>query len=119
MNIVYSSQKKKKNRERERVFVVLVYDNVLFSLQKITFAAARQSQFLLWKVKKPCLQEHVLDEMFHAALNLSQRVAYEREKEIFSLSILFGSGNIFEELGSQLHAYSKEFLIELYGFMAI
>ncbi|XP_059449173.1 uncharacterized protein LOC132180389 isoform X1 [Corylus avellana] len=50
-------------------------------MEKITVAAARQSQFLLWKVNKPSLQEHVLDEMFHAALNLSKRVAYEREKE--------------------------------------
>ncbi|XP_059432515.1 uncharacterized protein LOC132165849 isoform X2 [Corylus avellana] len=50
-------------------------------MEKLVVAGARQSQFLLWKVNKPSLQEHVLDEMFRAALNLSQRVAYEREKE--------------------------------------
>ncbi|KAB1210684.1 hypothetical protein CJ030_MR6G009124, partial [Morella rubra] len=50
-------------------------------MEKLVVAGARQSQFLLWKVKKPTLWEHVLDEMFHAALNLSQRVAYELEKE--------------------------------------
>ncbi|KAG2715889.1 hypothetical protein I3843_03G102000 [Carya illinoinensis] len=50
-------------------------------MEKLVVAGARQSQFLLWKVNKPCLWKHVLDEMFHAALNLSQRVAYEREKE--------------------------------------
>ena len=40
-----------------------------------------QSQFLLWKVNKNTLQEHVLDEMFYAALTLSQWVAYELEQE--------------------------------------
>lgn len=51
-------------------------------MEKFVVTGARQSQFLLWKVNKPCLWEHVLDEMLHAALNLSQRVAYEWEKEI-------------------------------------
>lgn len=39
------------------------------------------TQFLLWKVNKQNLWEHVLDEMFHAALNLSHRLAYERERQ--------------------------------------
>ena len=42
---------------------------------------ARQSKFLLWKVNKPFLWEHVLDEMYHAALNLSLRLAYEQERD--------------------------------------
>ncbi|GMY07184.1 DNA-directed RNA polymerase III subunit RPC3 isoform X1, partial [Fagus crenata] len=51
-------------------------------MEKFVVTGARQSQFLSWKVNKPSLWEHVLDEMLHAALNLSQRVAYEWEKEI-------------------------------------
>lgn len=41
----------------------------------------------------------------------------------FPCQILFGSGNFSKEwlilLGSQQHAYSEEFLIEVYGSMAI
>ncbi|KAF9588772.1 hypothetical protein IFM89_015499 [Coptis chinensis] len=40
-----------------------------------------QSQFLLWKVNKSSLGEHVFDEMCHAALNLRLRLAYELEQE--------------------------------------
>lgn len=50
-------------------------------MQKLQLTGARQSQFLLWKVNKNTLQEQVLDEMFHAALNLSLRVAHELEQE--------------------------------------
>ncbi|XVF12502.1 hypothetical protein REPUB_Repub08aG0124600 [Reevesia pubescens] len=50
-------------------------------MEKLQLTGVRQSQFLLWKVNKNTLREHVLDEMFHAALNLSQRVAYELEQE--------------------------------------
>ncbi|KAJ4706026.1 DNA-directed RNA polymerase III subunit RPC3-like [Melia azedarach] len=56
-------------------------------MEKLVVAGARQSQFLLWKVNKHILWEHVLDEMFHAALNLSLRVACEldQEKELLNL----------------------------------
>ncbi|KAF3432981.1 hypothetical protein FNV43_RR24083 [Rhamnella rubrinervis] len=44
-------------------------------------------QFLLWKVNKSILCEHVLDEMYHAALNLSLRSTHEMEqhKELLNL----------------------------------
>ncbi|XP_021892238.1 DNA-directed RNA polymerase III subunit rpc3 [Carica papaya] len=56
-------------------------------MEKLVVTGARQAQFLLWKVNKRTLWEHVLDEMFHAALNLNQRLAYEleQEKELLSL----------------------------------
>lgn len=56
-------------------------------MEKLVVTGARQSQFLLWKVNRQILWKHVLDEMFHAALNLSLRVAYEldREKELLNL----------------------------------
>ncbi|KAJ4822945.1 hypothetical protein Tsubulata_000298 [Turnera subulata] len=38
---------------------------------------AGATQFLLWKVDKQKVWWHFLDEMFHGALNLSLRVAYE------------------------------------------
>lgn len=50
-------------------------------MEKLVVTGARQSKFLLWKVNKPILWEHVLDEMHHAALNLSLRLAYEQEKD--------------------------------------
>ncbi|GAY41156.1 hypothetical protein CUMW_057250 [Citrus unshiu] len=56
-------------------------------MEKLVVTGARQSQFLLWKVNRQILWKHVLDEMFHAALNLSLRVSYEldREKELLNL----------------------------------
>ncbi|XP_030475192.2 uncharacterized protein LOC115692478 isoform X1 [Syzygium oleosum] len=50
-------------------------------MEKVVVTAPRQMQFLLWKVNKSTLWPHVLDEMYHAALNLNLRVAYELEKE--------------------------------------
>ncbi|CAI9092235.1 OLC1v1027425C1 [Oldenlandia corymbosa var. corymbosa] len=38
-------------------------------------------QLMLWKVNKMCLWEHVLDEMYHAALNLRHRMAHDLEQE--------------------------------------
>ncbi|CAK7337304.1 unnamed protein product [Dovyalis caffra] len=50
---------------------------------------AGPTHFLLWKVNMINIREHVLDDMFHAALNLSLRVAYELEqqKEILNLGV--------------------------------
>ena len=61
-----------------------VYLYIYLCFQKLVVTGARQSQFLLWKVNRQILWKHVLDEMFHAALNLSLRVSYEldREKEV-------------------------------------
>ncbi|XP_028800046.1 uncharacterized protein LOC114755336 isoform X2 [Neltuma alba] len=56
-------------------------------MEKLVVTGARQSKFLLWKVNKPILWEHVLDEMYHAALNLSLRLAYEQEKDEELLSV--------------------------------
>ncbi|KAL3521537.1 hypothetical protein ACH5RR_019686 [Cinchona calisaya] len=56
-------------------------------MEKITVNGARQTQFLLWKVNRQSLWEHVLDEMYHAALNLRLRIAdeLEQEKEILQM----------------------------------
>lgn len=40
-----------------------------------------KQKYLLWAVKKPVLWQHILDDMYHAALNLRLRSAYEQEKD--------------------------------------
>ncbi|XP_052176063.1 uncharacterized protein LOC127790540 isoform X2 [Diospyros lotus] len=50
-------------------------------MEKVVTYGIKQSQFLLWKVNKRTLWEHVLDEMYHAALNLRLRIAHEQEQE--------------------------------------
>ncbi|PIN21107.1 RNA polymerase III (C) subunit [Handroanthus impetiginosus] len=67
---------------------------VLFSLWKddylhkenVTTSAAERSLFCLWKVKE-ALWEDVLDDMYHAALNLRLRIAHEQDqaKELLQL----------------------------------
>lgn len=49
-------------------------------MEKLITQGPRQLQFLLWKVNKQTLWKHVLDEMYHAALNLTQRMAYELDQ---------------------------------------
>lgn len=69
---------------------LILYDNAYLPLQKLVVSAARQLSFLLWKVNKPILWEHVLDEMYHAALNLNLRLIYEQEqKEVCKNGIFF------------------------------
>ena len=57
---------------------MILYDNGPFPLQKFSVTART---FMLWKVNKSCLWQHVLDEMYHAALNLSLRVIHEQEQK--------------------------------------
>ncbi|OAY30367.1 DNA-directed RNA polymerase III subunit rpc-3 [Manihot esculenta] len=70
-------------KETTKILYKLWQDDYLL-MEKLVVGTAT---FLLWKVNKHVLWEHVLDEMFHAALNLSLRVAYELEqqKEIVNL----------------------------------
>ncbi|KAI8540367.1 hypothetical protein RHMOL_Rhmol09G0257900 [Rhododendron molle] len=49
-------------------------------LEKIVATGSRQTQFFLWKVNKQSLWGHALDEMYHAALNLRIRNAFEQEQ---------------------------------------
>ncbi|OMO97858.1 RNA polymerase III Rpc82, C -terminal [Corchorus olitorius] len=74
-------------KETPMVLYKLWKDDYLH-MEKLQLTGTRQSHFLLWKVKKNTIREHVLDEMFHAALNLNLRLAYEveQEKELLSLS---------------------------------
>lgn len=40
-----------------------------------------KQKYLLWAVKKPVLWQNILNDMYHAALNLRLRSAYEQEKD--------------------------------------
>ncbi|WCJ42889.1 RNA polymerase III subunit RPC82 family protein [Euphorbia peplus] len=70
-------------KETTKTLYKLWQDDYL-QMEKLVVGTAT---FLLWKVKQDVLWEHVLEEMFHAALNLSLRVSYELEqkKEIVNL----------------------------------
>ncbi|KAJ8437229.1 hypothetical protein Cgig2_012498 [Carnegiea gigantea] len=48
----------------------------------------RPTDIFLWRVKKDNLWRHVLDELYHAALNLCLRISYEvdQEREIVNLA---------------------------------
>lgn len=50
-------------------------------MEKVPVMGFKQSQILMWKVNEPLIWEYVLDEMYHAALNLSLRMAFEQEKD--------------------------------------
>ncbi|KAK6155696.1 hypothetical protein DH2020_009944 [Rehmannia glutinosa] len=56
-------------------------------MEKVMSSGARQSLFLVWRVNKQTLWEQVLDEMYHAALNLRLRIAHEQDrgKEVLQL----------------------------------
>ncbi|XP_077251041.1 RNA polymerase III subunit RPC82 family protein [Tasmannia lanceolata] len=50
-------------------------------MEKLVSHPSKQAPFLLWKVKGTSLWELVLNDMYHAALNLSLRTAYELDQE--------------------------------------
>ncbi|XP_027367302.1 DNA-directed RNA polymerase III subunit RPC3 [Abrus precatorius] len=67
-------------KEAPKLLYKLWKDNYLY-MEKILATGAKISNILMWKVNKPLLWEYVLDEMYHAALNLSLRIAFEQEKD--------------------------------------
>ncbi|XXG90380.1 hypothetical protein AAC387_Pa12g2161 [Persea americana] len=50
-------------------------------MERMSSTLPKQATIFLWKVKKDSLWEHVMDTMYHAALNVSQRMDFEREQE--------------------------------------
>ncbi|CAI9755120.1 unnamed protein product [Fraxinus pennsylvanica] len=56
-------------------------------MEKVSVNGPKQTLFLLWEMNKEPLWLRVLDEMYHAALNLRLRITYEldQEKEILQL----------------------------------
>ncbi|CAN4101484.1 unnamed protein product [Withania somnifera] len=72
--------------ETDKILCKLWKDDYL-EMKKVIAQGARQSESILWKINKQSLWGHVLDEMYHAALNLRLRIAHQREqeKEIFQM----------------------------------
>ncbi|WVY98318.1 hypothetical protein V8G54_030469 [Vigna mungo] len=68
-------------KEAPKLLYRLWKDNYLYMEVKVVATGVKQTTILMWKVSKPLLWEHVLDEMYHAALNLSLRMAFEQEKD--------------------------------------
>ncbi|KAK4789499.1 hypothetical protein SAY86_016803 [Trapa natans] len=56
-------------------------------MEKVTVVGSQQCEFLLWKVNKSALWKNILDDMYHASLNVSLRVVHEMEQgsELLSL----------------------------------
>ncbi|XP_022141201.1 uncharacterized protein LOC111011656 isoform X2 [Momordica charantia] len=79
---------KRYGRDAYRMFRFLSRTGGLVETEKkVALTGPRHSLCLLWRVDKYNLWEHVLDEMYHASLNLQLRQAYEMEqdKELLSL----------------------------------
>ncbi|XP_038878061.1 DNA-directed RNA polymerase III subunit RPC3 isoform X1 [Benincasa hispida] len=72
--------------EAPKILYRLWKDEYLY-MEKVALTVPRHSLCLLWRVDRYNLWEHVLDEMYHASLNLQLRQAYEMEenKELLSL----------------------------------
>ncbi|KAI4351730.1 hypothetical protein L6164_006055 [Bauhinia variegata] len=71
-------------KDAPKILSRLWTDNYLH-MEKLALSTTKS--FLLWKVNNPVLRVHVLDEMYHAALNLSLRMAFEQEKDEELLTI--------------------------------
>ncbi|KAL2465546.1 RNA polymerase III subunit RPC82 family protein [Abeliophyllum distichum] len=79
---------KRYGREAYRIFSLLSKSGRLLETdKKVSVNGPKQTLFLLWEVDKESLWVRVLDEMYHAALNLRLRITYEQdqEKEILQL----------------------------------
>ncbi|KAK7308908.1 hypothetical protein RJT34_05237 [Clitoria ternatea] len=68
-------------KEVPKLLCKLWKDNYLHMEKVLVPGPKLSSNILMWKVNKALLWECVLDEMYHAALNLSLRMAFEYEKD--------------------------------------
>ncbi|KAL2920680.1 DNA-directed RNA polymerase III subunit RPC3 [Bienertia sinuspersici] len=70
-----------------KILYMLWKDNFI-EMEKVTTGGPRQTDFFLWRLKKDKLWHQVLDEMYHAALNLSLRYAHEvdQDREIVNVN---------------------------------
>lgn len=67
-------------KETPSILFRLWKDNYV-QMEKISTGGPRQADIFLWRWKKDNLWHQVLDELYHAALNLCLRVSYELEQE--------------------------------------
>ncbi|KAJ1391043.1 Winged helix-like DNA-binding domain superfamily [Sesbania bispinosa] len=88
-------------KEAPKLLYKLWKDNYLH-MEKVPVMGFKQSQILMWKVNEPLIWEYVLDEMYHAALNLSLRMAFEQEKDEEDLWFPIPGGVLKESIDLQL-----------------
>ncbi|XP_072979255.1 uncharacterized protein [Typha angustifolia] len=50
-------------------------------MEKVTLHVSGPAQLSFWKLNKKALWEHILDDMYHAALNLSQKISHIVEQQ--------------------------------------
>ncbi|XP_047333542.1 DNA-directed RNA polymerase III subunit rpc3-like [Impatiens glandulifera] len=66
--------------ETAKILLTLWKDDYL-QMETLTANSGRETTYMVWKVNKGLLWNHVLDEMYHAALNLRLRLVHEIEQE--------------------------------------
>lgn len=67
-------------KDTPKILYRLWKDNCV-QMEKITTGGPKQTDVFLWRVKKDALWDQVLDELYHATLNLLLRNAFEMEQE--------------------------------------
>lgn len=72
-------------KEAQKILCKLWKDEYL-DMEKVNLNVGGRSEVFLWKVNKTVLWEHVLNDMFHAALNISQKIAQVAEECQVSLA---------------------------------
>ncbi|KAL6533169.1 hypothetical protein OROMI_027281 [Orobanche minor] len=74
-------------KETVKILYKLWKDEFVHMEKVASSGATKQSYFLLWRCNKQTVWKQVLDEMYHAALNLRLRIAHEIEqgKEVLQL----------------------------------
>uniref|UniRef100_A0A7N0TQ09 DNA-directed RNA polymerase III subunit RPC3 n=1 Tax=Kalanchoe fedtschenkoi TaxID=63787 RepID=A0A7N0TQ09_KALFE len=70
----------KEKVETQKILFQMWQDNYL-SMEKISTPAPKTNHFLLWRINQDLVWKQVLDGMYHAALNLINRVSFELNKE--------------------------------------
>ncbi|KAG0464123.1 hypothetical protein HPP92_020192 [Vanilla planifolia] len=65
-------------KEAQKILWKLWMDNYLH-MEKLNLHTGGRSEVFLWKVHKELVWQHVLDYMFHAALNISQKISEKEE----------------------------------------
>ncbi|XP_020581932.1 DNA-directed RNA polymerase III subunit RPC3 [Phalaenopsis equestris] len=66
-------------KEAQKILCKLWRDDYL-EMEKVNLNAGGRTEVFLWKANKKLLWEHVLNDMFHAALNISQKIAQVAEE---------------------------------------
>ncbi|XP_047327585.1 DNA-directed RNA polymerase III subunit rpc3-like [Impatiens glandulifera] len=66
--------------ETAKILLTLWKDDYL-QMETLTANSGKETKYMVWKVNKDLLWIHVLDEMYHAALNLRLRLMREMEQE--------------------------------------